>query len=849
MVVIVTRAGKGSPLTNTELDANFTNINAVLPAAGISGDVVGPATATDNALARFNTATGKLIQDSTALLTDVGTLILNVTGGAVQPPVGSDTLLSLTANGQARIELNCFQNGPPIIRGRTGVGPASAPTAIGSGANLLVLQGSGQSPSGLTTPRVQVAFASVEAWTDIAQGANISFATTAIGQIVLTQRWQVAHDGQLLPIANNTYDIGADGFKLRTGYFGNLITVGVANPPPPIDANTGLTISRNGVPRIEMTGSSAPVLFGRRSTGTLSAPGASAINGSLISLQAGGHDGTNWVNVARGAVNIVAAEAWSPTAQGTRIQFQTTLAGGVTALSERWTIQDDGHFYPGVGNTYDIGQETAAVRSGYFASSLNVIAAAPGLQPPPAVTPSPTTAQIRLVGASGTTVTHELTGFVSPPYIIGRRSNGTTAAPTATPSGGGLMQIEGRGYGTTGWSASASAAMTFFADEAWTDAAQGASIRFSTTKNLDTVLTERWRIRNDGNLTPAATNAYDIGTTGARVRAVYGVTADFSGSMLTGGYTADLQTTFGLFMGRRSNGTPAVPTAPLLGQPFAAFQGQGYTGAGWGVGGAAFVVTAGQDWTTQNQGAEAYVSTTLNGTSAITPRWRFTHDGMFIPIANNVYDIGSTAARVRQVFSVLGNFSGQIDAGRFRAWDQAGGIGSASLMPGNATTSGYIDFFAPAGTRVGYIGFADNTLKQINIAADTGYSYRFNGEVDFRATGATVDDKIEPRGRYWARPAPAASFTLGLANLGALNITNPAAPITITIPPQTDVAWPSWGRMDFIQHSGHQVTFAPGAGVTLNSSGGKRKTAGQHSAVSLVQINPNEWTLIGDIAA
>ena len=28
MSTIVTRAGKGSPLTNTEVDANFTNLNA-----------------------------------------------------------------------------------------------------------------------------------------------------------------------------------------------------------------------------------------------------------------------------------------------------------------------------------------------------------------------------------------------------------------------------------------------------------------------------------------------------------------------------------------------------------------------------------------------------------------------------------------------------------------------------------------------------------------------------------------------------------------------------------------------------------------------------------------------------
>jgi hypothetical protein len=43
-------------------------------AAISSGDVVGPASSTDNALARFDLATGKLLQNSTGILTDAGAL-------------------------------------------------------------------------------------------------------------------------------------------------------------------------------------------------------------------------------------------------------------------------------------------------------------------------------------------------------------------------------------------------------------------------------------------------------------------------------------------------------------------------------------------------------------------------------------------------------------------------------------------------------------------------------------------------------------------------------------------------------------------------------------------------------
>jgi len=42
--------------------------------AGVTGDVVGPASATDNALARFDATTGKLIQNSVGILSDAGAL-------------------------------------------------------------------------------------------------------------------------------------------------------------------------------------------------------------------------------------------------------------------------------------------------------------------------------------------------------------------------------------------------------------------------------------------------------------------------------------------------------------------------------------------------------------------------------------------------------------------------------------------------------------------------------------------------------------------------------------------------------------------------------------------------------
>lgn len=60
----------GSNITITNADKSIT----IASTASGSGDVVGPSSATDNALARFDTTTGKLIQNSLITLSDTGAL-------------------------------------------------------------------------------------------------------------------------------------------------------------------------------------------------------------------------------------------------------------------------------------------------------------------------------------------------------------------------------------------------------------------------------------------------------------------------------------------------------------------------------------------------------------------------------------------------------------------------------------------------------------------------------------------------------------------------------------------------------------------------------------------------------
>jgi trimeric autotransporter adhesin len=87
----------GSIVFETNDGAGGGWIDAGELSTGSSGDVVGPGSSTDNALARFDSTTGKLIQNSNAILADNGGLSL--TAAAASEVLGSFTAhASQTAN-------------------------------------------------------------------------------------------------------------------------------------------------------------------------------------------------------------------------------------------------------------------------------------------------------------------------------------------------------------------------------------------------------------------------------------------------------------------------------------------------------------------------------------------------------------------------------------------------------------------------------------------------------------------------------------------------------------------------------------------------------------------------------
>jgi hypothetical protein len=78
-----------------------------------------------------------------------------------------------------------------------------------------------------------------------------------------------------------------------------------------------------------------------------------------------------------------------------------------------------------------------------------------------------------------------------------------------------------------------------------------------------------------------------------------------------------------------------------------------------------------------------------------------------------------------------------------------------------------------------------------------------------------------------------------------------ASAITVTIPPNSSVAYTAGSKIDFIQKGAGQVSFAQGSGVTIRSVGATAtapKLRVQYSAATCWYEGSDVWYIVGDIA-
>jgi hypothetical protein len=142
-----------------------------------------------------------------------------------------------------------------------------------------------------------------------------------------------------------------------------------------------------------------------------------------------------------------------------------------------------------------------------------------------------------------------------------------------------------------------------------------------------------------------------------------------------------------------------------------------------------------------------------------------------------------------------------------------------------------------------------NSLETYN-----GSSWTANGTGDVTTTGTqTLTNKTltDPILTESVNAQTGTTYTPVLADAAKMVTLFNASAITVTIPPNSSVAYAVGSKIDFIQKGAGQVTFSQGAGVTIRSTGATAtapKLRVQYSAATAWYEGSDVWYVVGDIA-
>jgi hypothetical protein len=138
---------------------------------------------------------------------------------------------------------------------------------------------------------------------------------------------------------------------------------------------------------------------------------------------------------------------------------------------------------------------------------------------------------------------------------------------------------------------------------------------------------------------------------------------------------------------------------------------------------------------------------------------------------------------------------------------------------------------------------------QSSIIIDT--DYEAVNMVSMGSTGWRIRARTasEPAGEVVGINEQTDSYTLVISDKGKLVVMSKATANTLTVPPNSSVAFPIGTRIEVKQGDAGETTIAEGSGVTINSAGSFKDLRVQESGVVLTKMGTNVWWLAGDIEA
>ena len=104
----------------------------------------------------------------------------------------------------------------------------------------------------------------------------------------------------------------------------------------------------------------------------------------------------------------------------------------------------------------------------------------------------------------------------------------------------------------------------------------------------------------------------------------------------------------------------------------------------------------------------------------------------------------------------------------------------------------------------------------------------------------------------WAKKltlnAQTASYTLVLADAGKIVTVDVASANTLTVPPNSSVAFPVGSNLTVVQIGAGATTLTAGVGVTVNSFQSQVVLSGQWAAATLVKVGTDSWVAFGNLS-
>ena len=138
--------------------------------------------------------------------------------------------------------------------------------------------------------------------------------------------------------------------------------------------------------------------------------------------------------------------------------------------------------------------------------------------------------------------------------------------------------------------------------------------------------------------------------------------------------------------------------------------------------------------------------------------------------------------------------------------------------------------------------FTDATAREAAIAVPVNgqFAYLTGTSNLTKYTGAAWEDAIADTATTVSEQATSRTIVAGDAN----SFIYATGTITITVDDELAVG----ETINFIQNTAGAITFAAGAGVTLNSKDSLLETNGQFTGASVTKKATNSYYLVGDLA-